>query len=98
MGKVKVPAHLGAAGRKLWEDLQLAYGVSDPPGLALLLSACESRDRVEAARAEIERDGLTQKDRFGMLRAHPACAVEHQARSSMIRALVQLNLSPEGTA
>lgn len=98
MGRPSVPKHLGTAGRQLWEDLQRAYGIADPAGLALLLSACESRDRIAAARAEIERDGLTQKDRFGALRAHPAAAIEHTARSSLIRALNALNLTPEGVA
>ena len=92
------PNHLGVAGRRLWTYLQAAYAIADPPGLALLLSACESRDRIEQAREELERDGISQTDRFGMLRAHPAAQIEHQARSSLIRALTALNLSPEGTA
>lgn len=98
MAKLKSPQHLGPAGRQLWQDLQAAYNVSDPPGLALLLSACESRDTIEVCAREIERDGLTLKDRFGMQRAHPAAQIQHQARSSLIRALTALNLSPEGVA
>lgn len=95
MAKSTAPKHLGKAGRTLWGRLISTYRIDDPGGRLLLQSVCESRDRIEGARAEIDRDGLTQVDRFGTRRAHPACSIEHQARSALIRALAALQLSPE---
>lgn len=96
IGKAGVPAHLGAVGRELWDRVQHDFHVEDAAGRALLMSACEARDRIEGARKAIERDGVVIRDRFGELRQHPACPVEHSARAAMIRALSALRLAPEG--
>jgi P27 family predicted phage terminase small subunit len=95
-GKARPPAHLGSAGRDLWVKTLAEFTIEDAAGLALLQSACEARDRIEAARVAIEEHGVVVRDRFGELRPHPGCQIEHQARGAMARALSALRLAPEG--
>lgn len=89
------PEHLGTAGRDLWRSLAAEYGIGDAAGMALLTSAAECLDRVTQARAEIERDGLTIRDRFGQPKPHPAAAIERDARGGLLAALKALNLDVE---
>ena len=45
----------------------------------------------------IDADGLVSTDRFGQLRAHPAVAIERNARDQMLRSikLLHLDLEPQ---
>ena len=53
----------------------------------------EAKDRSEAARVAIERDGMTFVDaNNGNLRPHPLLPVERDARAAMVAALRHLNL------
>ena len=52
-------------------------------------------DRAEAARALLERDGITILDRWGQVKPHPAAAIERDARSGLLAALRALNLDVE---
>jgi P27 family predicted phage terminase small subunit len=79
----------------MWEKLLNEYQIDDSAGLSLLEAACSSYQRAEDARVIVRREGLTVKDRFGQWKAHPACAVERDARAQMISALRALKLSPE---
>ena len=54
-----------------------------PSELELLRLACEALDRAEAARVALDRDGLTQVNRYGMTVLHPLVAVQ---RDSVIAA------------
>ncbi len=93
----KPPTHLGTHGRRLWRDIQAAYGIADPGGLALLRVAAEALDRTQAARERIGLDGATLTDK-GTIRAHPLLAVERDARAQVIQALKALNLDLEPLA
>ena len=92
---MKPPKQLGTAGKALWRSLLREYSISDAGGLALLTAACESLDRADEARQRIAADGAFTPDRFGQLRAHPAIAVERDARGQVLQALKQLNLDIE---
>lgn len=89
------PKHLRAAARRMWDKLMREYHIDDAGGLALLEAACVSYQRAEDARVLVRREGLVVKDRFDQLKAHPACAVERDARAQMISALRALKLAPE---
>ncbi len=53
-------------------------------------------DRVEAARKAIAEDGLFVEGRYaGSRRAHPAAAIERDARNALIRILTTLDLDPD---
>lgn len=89
-----IPKHLKVDARRMWQRLQADYVLDDAAGLALLQAACESFQRAEDARATIDKAGAVLSDRFGQLKAHPACAIERDARGQMIAALRALRLSP----
>lgn len=91
----KSPKHLKKAAKQMFEAIQSEYGISDGPGLALLLSACEARQRADEAAALLRRDGLVTRDRFDQPKAHPAAAIERDARAAMVAALRALKLEPD---
>lgn len=90
-----VPDQLSAAGKRLWRQIVAEYELDDPAGLAILTAGCEAFDRMKSAQKEIKRDGLTVRDRFGQLKAHPACNVERDSRAALLQALKSLNLDVE---
>jgi len=89
------PKHLSVEGRRMWSKLLDEFALDDAAGLALLQAACEARDRSQQARQMIAKDGLVLEDRFGQQKAHPACAIERDARGQMIAALRALRLDVE---
>lgn len=90
----RAPAHLSQAARALWSRLHSSFVLDDPGSLAMLRVACESFDRAERARKLVDADGECVRDRFGQLRANPACAVERDARAALLTALRALRLDP----
>ena len=94
MGK-RIPADCGltALSRRLFRQLSSEYRIADRGGLAILESGLKALDRAEAAEAQIERDGLTQKDRFGQVRAHPLLPTARDFRAQWLSALRALNLA-----
>ncbi len=89
-----IPQHLSADARKLWQRLCADYVIDDAGGLALLRAACEAFDRSEGARQIIARDGPIVSDKYERSKAHPAVAIERDARGQMIAALRALKLAP----
>lgn len=89
------PEHLDAAARAWWESIQREYAITDAGGLALLRAGAEAFQRAEAARAEIDRDGMMVADRFGQKKPHPLLATERDARSQILHALKGLHLDLE---
>lgn len=96
MSTTTPPSHLSPAAKRLWKAVLADYHIDDAAGLALLRVACEATDRAEGARKLIAVDGAVHKDRFGQVKAHPACAIERDARTQLISALRALKLEPGG--
>jgi len=71
------------------------YQIDDEGGLALVEVACQAHGRAQEARVQLERDGITVKDRFGQARAHPACAIERDALALLVRTIRALALEPD---
>ena len=93
--KLTPPAHLRAPGKALWAAITGEFE-PDPRESAILRAACESADRVADARTAIDADGLVVPGRFGV-RAHPAVAIERDARAAMVRGLAALGIAaPDG--
>jgi P27 family predicted phage terminase small subunit len=91
------PQHLSTRSQQLWRQI-VPRRAKSPERLTLLQLALEQLDRADAARAEIERDGTTfRTKRTGAIHAHPALAIERQARSSFMRMWDQLGLSWDAT-
>lgn len=79
-----------------WGILILSeFRIDDSPGLLLLGEALRAWDRAREAGAAIAQDGAIVKDRFGVPRAHPAIAIERDARTSMLAAFRALRLDTE---
>jgi len=88
------PAHLADAGRELWSSIMEEYRIGDAGGRALLRTAAEAADRVASCRVLLDTEGEVIRIR-GVPRAHPAAAIERDARAALIRALKELHLDIE---
>ena len=93
MQKTRVPAHIKGPERLLWKKILAEYAISDSAGLKILQVALEAYARARKAREVIEKEGMTIKDRFDQVKAHPLITVERDARSQFLLAMKQLNLS-----
>jgi P27 family predicted phage terminase small subunit len=95
MGKLRAPAApgtLGAEGLRLWRTLTARYGWSREQ-LSLVTILCETRDRIEEARAAIAADGAYLRSEGGMrVWAHPALKGEKDAKTSFVSAWKALGL------
>jgi P27 family predicted phage terminase small subunit len=91
----KPPAGLKADGKRLWTELQRAYGIVDAGGLLLLETACKSYQDWQEARAAVAKDGLLVPDRQGGTKAHPAAKIVESSHRSMMAALRGLHLDIE---
>jgi hypothetical protein len=88
------PRDLGETGAALWASIQRQYQISDGGGLAMLKLACESADRAQACREQIDADGVMIRGRTGP-REHPLLKAELGARSFTVRTLQRLGLDVE---
>src|SRR5689334_19132698 len=93
--KTRPPKDLGAAGRALWSAIQAGYGINDPGGMVLLMTAARCADLEANAMETAHADGLVGVDRYGQRRPHPLLSVARDARSQKLQALRQLNLDVE---
>lgn len=91
---MKPPTHLGAHSRKFWAKTVSDYELEEHH-LLILRAALESWDRAELARRIIADEGPVVRDRFGQPRAHPAVAIERDARAAFLRAMRELDLDGE---
>jgi phage terminase small subunit len=87
----KPPAHLQKATKLWWKTIVADFEL-ESHHLRLLQAACESWDRLQAARIVLDRDGVSYVDRFGAPRARPEVAVERDAKVSFARLVRELNL------
>ena len=91
---VKTP-NLSPAARAWRRKLLRGYTIEDPAGQLLLQTALEAMDRMNQARALIEKYGAVTEDRFHQLRPNPATTIERDSRAAMLAALKALNLDLE---
>ncbi len=95
MDTPKAPKHLTREAKQWWRRFQEEYGVEDEAGLLLMQTALEAFDRMKEAQKVIIEDGLTIKDRFDQLKAHPLLTTERDSRAQMLAALKSLNFDLE---
>lgn len=86
--------HLRPPTRKWFDEICRDYHLQSHH-LRLLLTAGEMWDRASAARAEVERDGITIQDRYGQPRVHPAVECERSSKVLFIKALREMGLDCE---
>ena len=92
--KTNAPKHLSAAMRRWWTAVVNRW-VLEEHHIRLLTLAAESWDRKEAARQQIQREGLTVQTRDGGAKLHPAVRVEADCRVAFARLLRELDLDLE---
>jgi P27 family predicted phage terminase small subunit len=85
------PSHLSPSARQWWETTVETY-LLEPHHVKLLQLACEAWDRCQAAREQLDREGMTVPGREGGVRPHPAISVERDARLSCARLIRELDL------
>lgn len=88
------PSHLSAAAKRWWKCVVSEYRLEEHH-LRLLTAAAEAWDRMNEARALVDRDGIVDRDRFGQKRTHPCVAVERDSRLAFARLLRELNLDSD---
>lgn len=88
------PRGLSPPSRRLWRTLAAGFDL-ESHHLAVLEEACRALDRAREAREVVDRDGLTQFDRFDQLRPHPLLTVERDQRALAGKLLKDLNLDAE---
>ena len=86
------PDHLSADAAAWWREVLRDYSL-EPHHVRLLQLACEAWDRARQAQAELTAHGaLTFRDERGTIRAHPAVAMERDARTAFARLVRELDL------
>ena len=88
------PACLSDEAGRWWKTITEDW-LLEPHSKIILTSALESFDRMNQAKAIVDKEGLVVADRFGQPRPHPAALLERDARAAMERALKSLNLDME---
>ncbi|UFW82873.1 P27 family phage terminase small subunit [Bradyrhizobium barranii] len=86
-----IPKHLAPPTRR-WIKQILADFDLESFHFRLLVKAGEAWDRSEQAREAVAADGITVPDRYGVLKAHPAVAIERDSRLAFARLLRELAL------
>jgi P27 family predicted phage terminase small subunit len=92
-----IPKGLSAEATRLWKATVDTWQL-DAPALTLLEDACKSLDRRRAAEKLVQKEGMTQTDRFGQIKAHPCMGIIRDEISSFVRLLKQLGLDVAGAA
>jgi Phage terminase, small subunit len=93
-GPAPPPAHLEAEEAALFKSIVAEFRVDDIGSLQLLTTAMEAHARCRICRETIDKEGMTVKDRFGVLQPHPLLKTEASARGQYLAALRALNLEP----
>ena len=80
--------------RDLWRGIVQQF-VVEPHHRAILEQACHALDRAIEARKLLDEQGLTVAGQKGVMKMHPAAAVERDSRVAVARLLRELNLDYE---
>lgn len=92
------PEHLSADAAAWWRDVVRDYSL-ETHHVRLLQAACESWDRMAQARRELDGHGaLTFTDERGVIRTHPAIAVERDSTIRFARLVRELDLDAGASA
>ena len=78
-----------------YDRIRTDYGIADEAGLKILLVACQSLTTLRKYESQVERQGLTVNDRFGIPKPHALLPFIRDTRAAFLAALKQLNLEFE---
>ena len=92
---------LGPRGKRLWRDLlkrDPRLADQQNPDRAVALEACRVADQIEQLQAILDEHGsLTDEDRAGAVRMHPAFVAQQAARPLLARLIVALRMPDQQT-
>lgn len=89
----EAPEGLSNRSKELWHDV-VPRRCSHPEQLALLRVALVSLDRADEAAATLAEEGITLRTLgSGTVHAHPAVAIEKEARAAFAKMWAALNLN-----
>jgi P27 family predicted phage terminase small subunit len=89
---IKAPGHLSREAAAWWQQVTADYAL-EPHHLRLLQAACEAWDTMQMARRALaDHGGLTFEDSSGNIKAHPAVAMQRDARIAFARLVRELDL------
>ena len=88
------PTHLSALSKGWWREIVANFEL-EGHHLRVLQAAAEAFDRMAEARKLVKRHGVLIPDRYGVLKVNPACGVERDSRTSLLRAIRELDLDVE---
>lgn len=91
------PSHLSAEAAAWWGKVAADY-MLESHHWKLVQAACEAWDRCQQAREVLADQGLVFVDKHGQPRAHPAVAIERDARIAFARVLRELQLDVDAPA
>lgn len=89
------PKHLSREAKGIFNAISQEYEISDCAGLKILRVAAEAFDRAQAAREQIDKDGMTVVDKAGQTKPHPLLPIERDSRAAFLAGLKALNLDME---
>lgn len=96
MKRKPAPKSLSTESRALWQRIMVDYDLaSDIAGQELLLSLCQTLDRLAQCREAIEAEGLTVTGSTGQVRPHPLLAIEAENRRALLAHFRALKLESE---
>jgi len=95
MKSTRPPTHLSSEAKEIWRGIVKEYSITDMAGLRILRIALESFDRAQAARVQIDREGMTVIDKFKQTKSHPLLPIERDSRAAFLQGIKSLNLDLE---
>lgn len=76
------------------DAIRLDHGIRDIAGLGVLRQIRMCLERIDLAQEVITREGLTQADKYGRSKCHPATVLETRARTEFCALMRLLALDP----
>jgi len=93
--KLKFKKHIRRESRAEVRKLIAEYGIEDAGGLLLLQTFADADTAERDAQDIVNIEGMTLKDRFEQIKAHPLLTVLRDARAQKMAILKSLNLDIE---
>ena len=83
---------LSKESTKIFNEVATAYAITDPAGVLILQTACESFDLMRLAQKSVHKFGVVTTDERNRPKANPACSVERDARAAFLQAIRLLKI------
>lgn len=86
--------HLSKEMQKWYKDIVINFDL-ESYDIKRLLVACESWDRLQEVKEILKKDGVSIRDRFGQVKAHPLLSTERDLNSTFLKAIKDMGLDIE---